>query len=215
MYRIKSSNLPFVECLWRIRVGEVAEWIDSARETWGLAFTRRMDGTMAAELAGPTYRHKTFGGDVGDEYWGAEFYPHVTMRGVDKPALTGKFVHLPVAEGQFLIGNEWYQFPALVDLEIFLAGLEQRGIISNAAHFVIPRATVSRRSNQRWYRQAVGLSRRQSEQIRRAEHAAALLASGKRPAEVAFEAGYADQAHMTRSLKKLLGKTPARLQSQK
>lgn len=211
MYCLYSSDLPFVECLWRIRVEEVAEWMDSARETWGLAFTKRTDDSMAAELVGPSYRHMLFGGDIGDEYWGADFYPHITMRGVDKPALTGKFVQLPVAAGQFSIGNDSYQIPAFTELETFLAGLERQGVIANAAHAIIHHATVTNRSNQRHYRQAVGLSRRQSEQIRRAEHAAALLGSGKRPAEVAAEVGYADQAHLTRSLKKLLGKTPGRL----
>lgn len=211
MYSIYSSELHFVECLWHIRVEVVADWIDTARETWGLAFTKRTDGTMAAELVGPSYCHMTFGGEIGDEYWGAEFYPHITMRGVDKPGLTGKFVPLPVADGHFWIGRDSYQIPMFTELDAFLTRLEQKGMFSNAADGVVHQAAVSQRSNQRRHRQAVGLSRRQSEQIRRAEQAAALLQSGKPPAEVAVEAGYADQAHLTRSLKKLFGTTPARL----
>lgn len=211
MYRQHPSVLPFVNCLWWIRVDEAGEWGDVARETWGLAFIRRIDGTMAAELVGPSYRHVTFGGDVGDEYWGADFHPHVTMRGVDKPALTGKFVRLPVADGQFWVGNDAYPIPGFAELEGFLAGLGRQGIISSQAHAIVHQATVSRRSNQRYYRQTVGLSRRQSEQIKRAEQAASLLRTGMSPAEVAAEAGYADQAHLTRSLKKFLGRTPARL----
>lgn len=213
MYRTYSSKLTFVDCLWHIRVEALSAWTDTARETWGLAFTRRTDGSMAAELVGPSYRHMTFGGDLGDEYWGADFHPHVTMRGVDKPVLTGRFVPLPVADGHFWIGNDSYSIPEFAELETFLAELASRGIISDAADAVLNRETVSPRSNQRRYRQAVGLSRRQSEQIRRAIRAAALLKLGKPPAEVAAEAGYADQAHLTRSLKRLLGKTPGRIYS--
>lgn len=36
MYSINPSNLPFVQCLWQIRVEELAEWIDSAREMWDI-----------------------------------------------------------------------------------------------------------------------------------------------------------------------------------
>jgi AraC-like DNA-binding protein len=213
MYRTYSSELTFVDCLWHIRVEALSAWTDTARETWGLAFTRRTDGSMAAELVGPSYRHMTFGGDLGDEYWGADFHPHVTMRGVDKPLLTGKFVPLPVADGHFWIGAVSYRIPAFSELEAFLAELAFQGQISDRANAVLNRETVSPRSNQRRYREAVGLSRRQSEQIRRAAKAAALLKSGKPPVEVAAEAGYADQAHLTRSLKRLLGKTPGRISS--
>jgi transcriptional regulator GlxA family with amidase domain len=42
--------------------------------------------------------------------------------------------------------------------------------------------------------------------------AAALIAETRRPlAEIACECGFADQAHMTRALHKMLGETPRRL----
>ena len=37
-----------------------------------------------------------------------------------------------------------------------------------------------------------------------------LLAAGRRPAEVAAEAGFADQSHLTRAFRRQLGVTPAR-----
>lgn len=215
MYILNASVLPYVQHLWWMRIEEAAEWVDVARETWGLAFTRRTDGTLAAELVGPAYGHNRLGSGTGDEYWGVDFYAHITMRGVDKPALTGKFVSLPVRDGYFFIDNDSYKIPAFADLEPFLVELERQGIISNAARALHLLTTESLRSNQRRYRQTVGLSRRQAEQIRRAEQAAAMLESGASPAEVAAETGYADQAHMTRVLKNLLGKTPAQLRPPK
>lgn len=46
---------------------------------------------------------------------------------------------------------------------------------------------------------------------KRAEHARRLLEEGRPPAEVAHEAGYADQAHLTRDLRDRLGQTPGEI----
>lgn len=46
---------------------------------------------------------------------------------------------------------------------------------------------------------------------KRAEHARRLLEGGRPPAEVAHEAGYADQAHLTRDLRNRLGRTPGEI----
>lgn len=43
----------------------------------------------------------------------------------------------------------------------------------------------------------------------RTEEACRLLAAGELPAEVAREAGFADQAHLTRAFKQRMGTTPA------
>jgi AraC-like DNA-binding protein len=58
---------------------------------------------------------------------------------------------------------------------------------------------------------ATGLTRGAIRQIRRADEAVALLGRGVAPHEVARRAGYADQPHLTRSLKRFVGATPAQL----
>lgn len=49
-------------------------------------------------------------------------------------------------------------------------------------------------------------------QIERARQAANLVEKGVPLVEVALQAGYADQAHMTRSLRRYFGQTPSQLQ---
>lgn len=105
MYEHKLSKLPFVESIWRAEVTGEGEYSDPAKDTWGLAFTKRRDGSLVADLLGQSIQHRVFGGSVGDEYWGVEFYPFVTMCGVNKPQLTGKFVSLRVEKGCFLLGT--------------------------------------------------------------------------------------------------------------
>ena len=55
---------------------------------------------------------------------------------------------------------------------------------------------------------AVGLSRRTLQVIARARHAARRLRAGAAVADVVCEAGYYDQPHLTRSLRRLIGHTP-------
>lgn len=71
---------------------------------------------------------------------------------------------------------------------------------------------MSVRHRQRTHRQIVGLTRKQINQIQQAEYATKLLQKGLSSTAAAAEAGYADQAHMIRSLKKLRGKTPSQIQ---
>jgi AraC-like DNA-binding protein len=74
---------------------------------------------------------------------------------------------------------------------------------------------ISDRSVQRRFRRATGLTYGTIRQIERAERAAALLAAGASILDAAETAGYSDQAHMTRSLQRFLGKTPGTLVSPK
>ena len=70
---------------------------------------------------------------------------------------------------------------------------------------------VSERSVQRRFVQVTGLTRSTVRQIDRARHAMALLQRGVPILDVVHEAGYYDQPHLTRALKRWLGQTPARI----
>jgi methylphosphotriester-DNA--protein-cysteine methyltransferase len=57
--------------------------------------------------------------------------------------------------------------------------------------------------------QATGLTQSHIRQFKRAQQAAAMLAQGMSILDTVHEAGYFDQPHLTRSLKRFIGKTPA------
>ncbi|NGN91143.1 helix-turn-helix domain-containing protein [Nocardioides sp. KC13] len=58
------------------------------------------------------------------------------------------------------------------------------------------------------FRAQVGLSPKQAARLVRFDHAARLLALGSSPAEAAARAGYADQPHLTREVRSIVGTTP-------
>jgi len=67
---------------------------------------------------------------------------------------------------------------------------------------------LSPRSIQRRFLHATGLTQGSIRQIERARYATTLLQQGVSILDAVMRAGYADQPHLTRSLKCFIGKTP-------
>jgi AraC-like DNA-binding protein len=84
--------------------------------------------------------------------------------------------------------------------------------VSAAVHGDVERR-LSTRSVERHVSRATGLTRGTIRQIRRAEGAVELLSRGVSALDTARRAGYADQAHLTRSLKRFVGQTPSQIVS--
>jgi methylphosphotriester-DNA--protein-cysteine methyltransferase len=70
---------------------------------------------------------------------------------------------------------------------------------------------LSIRSLQNHFLQATGLTYKTIQQIERARSAVSLLEQGTSIFDTAFELGYFDQSHLTNSLKRFMGKTPAQI----
>lgn len=125
-------------------------------------------------------------------------------------------VTLPAAVSHsfWLNGSAW-EYPDFENAETFVARLAQKGVIArNASVDAALRGrpgTLSRRSAQRHFLQATGITHCTVRQIERARHATNLLRRGVSILETVQGAGYFDQAHLTRSLKYLIGQTPAEI----
>ncbi|HSS96471.1 MAG TPA: helix-turn-helix domain-containing protein, partial [Terriglobales bacterium] len=70
---------------------------------------------------------------------------------------------------------------------------------------------LSPRSVQYRFLHATGLTQATVYQIERARRATALLEQGNSILDTVYEAGYFDQAHLTRSLKRYMGQTPRQI----
>lgn len=215
MYEQKSSSSPAINSIWRAYVEEPDVYTDPANEFWGLAFTRRKDSTLRAELIGPSLQPRLLQSVKGDTYWGVEFRAHVVIGGASKENILGETVDLGVEGELFDLLGRRYGVPEYEGLEAFVGRLLNDGAITS-------RDDVSRslagdvggyspRSWQRHIRWVTGLSRKQIQQLERARAAFFLLQSGYSASSAAAAAGYADQAHMTRSLRLLRSETPAQI----
>lgn len=215
MWEQRASPIPEIRTVWRAYVEEAADYIDEASEHWGLSFIRRPDGSLAAELAGP----RITSAHAGESYWGVELAADVVIPGVDKALLRGAIAELLVVDGQVALGGCRCRVPGWEELESFVARLVADGVL--VADADIRRALngddrgLSRRSWQRRFWSITGLRRKEIERLDRARRACHLLSEGVPPPEVALALEYADQAHLTRELRRIRGETPARIRSAK
>jgi AraC-like DNA-binding protein len=114
----------------------------------------------------------------------------------------------------WLNGAAW-QFPNFENVDTFVDRLMRANVLVrdplvDAALQDHPHAIPSRTVRHRFLR-ATGLTQTHVRQIQRAQRAAALLEQGVSILDTVHEIGYFDQPHLTRSLKRFVGKTPTQI----
>jgi len=124
--------------------------------------------------------------------------------------------NLPAATGAsfWLAGSAW-EYPTFENADVFISRLARRELlVSDPLVEAVMRdlpTGLSPRAVQYRFQRATGLTHKAVQQIRRARQAAELLAQGCPIPDAVYELGYFDQSHLTNSLKRYVGQTPARI----
>lgn len=216
MYELKKVNSLLINCVWRAReYWDGKTYDDPANEYWSLSFIRQTNGSLAADLFGPSLKPRVLGSTKGEEYWGIEFNAHVALKEISKGAILNSHRSLKISGADFHLCGSSYKVPEYADLEAFAIQLEADGtIVSDQRIYRVltgKHGGFSERSRQRHFKEIAGLTEKQIEQMKRARYAFYLLQCGSTSVEAALTAGYADQSHMIRAFKVLWGQTPARI----
>lgn len=216
-YGYRESASPHIGLLWWAEVDQDVDYVDAANEFWGLAFGVFAGGRPAATLIGPSLAPRQLHLRAGERGWGVELAAHVFVRRSSKTLLLGQMLALETDGRWFELAGVRLAVPGVDALEDLIGALLRQGILAadgNIAAALAGRAVgYSRRSLHRHAVQASGMSPKQLEQLQRARTAYALLQDGRSLAVAAVEAGFADQAHMTRAFTALAGASPARILS--
>ena len=213
--RQRRAECAFVREISHVVYGADATDSSTPDGGWDLVFMRRSGGLQVLQT-GLITKPVNLGYAPGDEYLAITFCPGVFMPKVAAHTMVDRGVLLgEPAAGRFQIGAESLEIPTFENAESMVARLVARGVL--ALDDVVDDAlrgrtkAVEPRTVQRHFERAVGVTAKQLSMIYRAQDAARMLAQGAAAAEVAASLGYSDQSHMTRSLKNLLGDTPARI----
>jgi AraC-like DNA-binding protein len=213
----KPSNSPFVERIWRTQSENVGTFISQAKANGEIVLTT-YKGKTTPTVRGPETKATFFDyQSVGAEYLGitfklGAFMPHLLPENLRD----WRNVDLPEANSQsfWLHGSAW-QFPNYENVDTFIARLVREGLLVTdpVVEAVLQGHSqpLSARSIQYRFLRATGLTNRTIQQITRARQAYALLEQGVSILDTVSEAGYADQPHLTRSLKRFFGQTPAQI----
>jgi hypothetical protein len=213
----RSSRSPLVEETWQARSEPEESFISVAVTHWEVVVTRQR-GAARLTVRGPETRATTVPIPQDAEFFGIHFSVGTFMPGLPPGRLVDRAVTLPAATGGsfWLDGSAW-ELPGPDTADLFVDGLVRAGllvhdpVVAEALHGDVE--GFSSRSLERRVARATGLSRGAMGRIRRAERAVELLSRGVPASEVARRAGYADQPHLTRSLRRFVGQTPSQIGS--
>ncbi len=211
----RQSDSPYIHMIWRGRVEKDYSPICPADPQWNLLLVKEQ-GEIKVTVEGPLTKAIFKTQFEGREFLVVKFKLGIFMPDLPVTNLLNQDALLPEAGGKsfWLKGSAW-QFPDFNNVETFVDRLVREDIlvvdpVVKAALRDEPQ-DVSPRTVRRRFLRATGLTPGSITQIERAQLAANLLGQGVSILDAAYEAGYADQPHMTRSLKRFYGQTPAQI----
>jgi AraC-like DNA-binding protein len=209
----RPSDSPFVERVWRCHSEAGGRFVSVASGHWEFVVTR-LAGDTIVTLRGPETRPREVDCPANGKWFAIRFKAGTFMPALPVSRLiNGNDINLPGAfRGRFRLDGSAFEIPDFDNAEVFIDRLVRRGLLRRdaavAAALTGDDDALHTRTTQRHFLHATGMSHATLKQIDRARRATLLLREGMTPGDVAAEAGYFDQAHLTRSLRKLIGLTP-------
>jgi len=183
---------------------------------WVMVVTR-VAGRMSLTVRGPETRATAADCPADGEWVGIHFRLGSFMPLLPIGMLRDRNdVTLPEASGRsFWLNGAAWEYPSFDNAETFVRRLVRQGLIASDPYVQdilrgAPRG-LSQRTEQRRFLRATGMTPATIRQIDRARYATTLLRTGAPIAAVAHDAGYFDQAHLSRSVKRFIGQTPAQI----
>lgn len=211
----RASDSPHVEMIARFRVEEDCSHVCPADHAWNMLVVR-YKGNTSLSLCGPETQPTLMSQPKGAEFLCisfklGRFLPHLPI-GNRANTLTV----LPDASSQtFWLDSASWQFPDFENADTFVERLARAGLLVHdpVVDEVLsgnPQDLPARTVRYRFLR-ATGLTPGYVRQLERARQAVRLLEQGMSILDVVEQAGYADQPHLTRSLRRFIGRTPAHI----
>lgn len=211
----RLSDSPYIEMVWRGRVERDYAPVCPADVRWNLLFVRQ-NGRVRVSVEGATSQFVPKTQSAGSEFLVIKFRLGAFMPYLPAAHLLNGDAILPAAARQsFWLNGAAWQLPDYDNAETFVERLVRHNVLVHdpVVNIVLqdrPQA-VSSRTVRRRFLLATGLTPTTIQQIERAQQAAALLEQGVPILDAVYQSGYADQPHLTRSLRRFFGQTPAQI----
>lgn len=212
----RPSDHPFVEKVWRCHSERADSFLSVAATNFEMAITR-LGRKSLITLRGPETAATAMDCPWEGEWIAIRFKIGTFMPRFPPGSLRDhNDVTLPAAtDHSFWLNGSAVEYPDFDSAETFVRRLAKSGIFSrdpivNDTLQYGPRE-LSLRSVQRHFMRSTGISYARFRQIERAREAAILLRNGVSILDVVNEAGYFDQAHLTRSMRRFIGEAPTQI----
>ena len=212
----RASDHPFVEKVWRCHNDRGDTFLSVAATSFEMAISR-LGGKSFLTLRGPETGATTIDCPAEGQWVCIRFKPGTFMpRFLPGSLRDHQDVTLaPATARSFWLDGSAMEYPSFDNAETFVGHLAKSGILSRdliVEDTLLRRpGGLSLRSAQRHFLRFTGVTYAMFRQIERARYAAILLRERVSILDVVNRLGYFDQAHLTRSLKRFIGETPARI----
>ena len=212
--RDRDSDSPFIERVWSCHSERAGSFFSVASPHCEIVFTR-LRGQVIVTIRGPETKARQVPCPADGEWVAIRLKAGAYIRPLPAARLLdGADVNLPqVNRDSFWLRGAAWELPGFENAEAFVKKLARAGLIVRdevvAGVLEGDEQTLSSRSVQRRFLSVCGMTYSAMRQIERARHAMRLLSLGKPISAVQYAAGFYDQAHLTRSLKRYAGVTPA------
>ena len=212
----RSSDSPLVDYVWQAQSVRAGTFLSVAASQCEMVVTRYRGKTYLT-VRGPETKATPADCPEHAEWVGIRF-----KLGTFVPSLLPgnlldrRDADLPGASTRafWLNGSAW-EYPSFENADVFVSRLVRKGLLVRdpiVDDVMRKRAqTLSLRSTQRHFLRATGITYSTWRQIERARYATNLLREGASILDTVHQAGYFDQPHLTRSLKRRMGQTPAQI----
>lgn len=212
----RPSDSPYIERVWRSRSERGGVFHSIAACHWEMVVSR-VAGQSYFTVRGPETAVSLADLPAHGEWFAIRFRLGTYMPALRPGQLRNcNAVTLPDATSRsfWLNGSAW-EYPTFENAEVFVHRLVRAGLIGvdpwirrALDHEPTPGSV---RTLERRFWHATGLTRGAVHQIDRAREATLRLRQGASIMEVAHTAGYYDQAHLIRSLRRFIGQTPTEI----
>ncbi len=211
----QSLESPFVQAVYQARSVGGGSFMSTAASNWEMVITKQK-GKITLSLRGPETKASPAPIPEDAEFLGIIFKHGTFMPQLPGTKLVDNEIHIPeTVKNSFQLFGDTWEFPNSENVDVFVSRLVRNDLLihDQVVGDVLQGKTqdLSLRSVQRRFVQVTGLTYKTIQQIERARQATALLQSGVPISETTYQTGYFDQAHLTNSLRRFYGQTPAQI----
>jgi hypothetical protein len=215
VFEVRESDSPYIESVTRGQAVSDGAPVRPAESHWHLVFLCRQ-GQARSVLVGPWTTAGVASYGEGAELLWVKFRLGVFMPHQPPRDFLDVETFLPGATSRrFWLKSAAWQWPDYGNVETFVERLVREEVlvrdpvVSAVLHDEPP--ALSPRTVRHRFLRATGLTYSHIHQVERAQRAATLLGEGQSILDTVDALGYYDQPHLTRSLKRWVGHTPAQL----
>jgi hypothetical protein len=215
----RDAESPLVHLLWRTRSEPYPSFTSVAGTRWEMVVTRQ-EGRTSLTVRGPETKASIATIPQDAQFFGLRFRMGTYMPGLPIEHLVDHGINLPdAASRKFWLNGSAWEFPTYENADVFVKRLVRKGllvqdpVVTDVLHG--GSTNLSPRSIQRRVLRVTGLRQVTIRQIERATRAVELLDNGATVLDAVQRLGYADQPHLTRSLKRFIGYTPGQILSER